>query len=519
MINWKSIAQLSSSVLVLIFAYALATAQPDSAFHVSKILPYDKAVPGQILELQVEGLGGAPPVKLLPPTDFRVEVTQDGVKQQATLRLVLPTMSRTQNSDGTMSAMQPFQNVSFVVPHGLHPGEAGVVLFHQGKQGNAMTLTIVDRPLRPVISGPAVMTMAPSSLPAPPPGTRLSDMGWRFERDSKVQLHLKPLTDPDDPAASILIRFKQGGANYDAVARVMHQSEKVQQSTRGVAFLPPRDFLEVEIPAALTMGPADMEIKLRANGTESDPVTVKVQIADSTQSTAAVNAPRLLAVSPRKVGVGQALMLSVDYLRTLAPDPSQTLVSIEQGTARYVVKPEGNTALRMPNKTPDAPVLLIVRPTIEIVGPAQVRVFNSLKDEQGGLSPAMPVEIVTEALPPVITSVNESTDADLARLRDSYEIQRSAGRPFPPYDPKNRYLTIRGSGIDPNPRFVRIVLEQNGQSVTLGPADFSYISAELVIVRLPKGATAGPARMNIVNVGAEVLSATVTRDFELAKSP
>src|SRR2546422_10914530 len=100
MTNWKSIAQLLCGLLVVIFVQALATAQPDPPFHVVKILPFNKAVPGQIMELQVEGLGGAPPVTLLPPEDFRVEVTQDGVKQQATLRLVLPTISRQQNGDG-----------------------------------------------------------------------------------------------------------------------------------------------------------------------------------------------------------------------------------------------------------------------------------------------------------------------------------------------------------------------------------------------------------------------------------
>ena len=400
MANLKSIAQLLCVLLVVILTQALATAQTDPSFRISKIVPYDKAVPGQILELQVEGLGGAPPVTMLPPEDFQVEVTQDGVKQLAHVRIVLPTMSREQNSGGTMGEMKPFQNVSFVVPHGLHSGEANIVLVYKSKESNLMTLTIVDRPLRPVIAGPAVMTMAPSSLPAPLPGTRVSDMGWRFERDSKAQLFLKPLTDPDDPGAAILIRFKQGGAYYDAVARVMHQSQTVEHRGRGVTFLPAREFLEVEIPAALTLGPADMDIRVRANGAESDPFTIKVQIADSTRSAEApaVNAPRLLAVTPRKVGAGQALMLSVDYLRTLAPDPSQTLVSIEQDTARYIAKPEGNSALRMPNKSPDAPVMLIVRPTRQIIGPAQVRVFNSLKGEQGGLSPAIPVEIVDEAL-------------------------------------------------------------------------------------------------------------------------
>jgi hypothetical protein len=520
MISPGSIAQISCALLIVILGQAIVLAQTGSSFRVSKILPYDKAVPGQIMELQVEGLGGGPPVKLLPPEDFRVEVTQDGVKQQVRPRLVLPTMSRTRNSDGTMGEMTPFQNVSFVVPHGLHPGDVQVALLYESRQSNVMTLTIVDRPLRPVIAGPAVMTMSPSSLIPPPPGTRISDMGWRFERDSKIQLHLKPLADPDDPGAAILIHFKQGDAVYDATARVLHQSQRVERTGKSVAFLPPRDFLEVEIPPGLTMGPADMEIRLRANGAESDPMTIKVQIADSTRSAEApvVNAPRILSATPRKVGAGQALMLSVDYLRTLAPDPSQTMVLIEHDAARYIVKPETNTALRSPNKSPDAPVVLIIRPTREIIGPAQVHVFNSLKGEQGGESPGVPIEVVDEALPPEIISVAESTDADLAHLREMYETERRAGRPFKPYDPQSRYLTIHGRGIDPNPSFVRIVLEQNGQSVTLSRSDFSYASVELLIVRLPRTATSGPASMSIVNVGAESVSVPVTKTFELSGS-
>src|SRR5437660_5641610 len=178
MTSLKSIAQISYAQVVVIFALAITTAQTDPAFRILKILPYSKAVSGQIMELQVEGLGGAPPVTLLPPEDFQVEVTQDGVKQEVRPRLVLPMMSRERNSDGSTGEMKPFQNVSFVVPHGLHPGAANVVLVYKNKESNLLTLTIVDRPLRPVIAGPAVMTMAPSSLTPPPPGTRVSDMGW-----------------------------------------------------------------------------------------------------------------------------------------------------------------------------------------------------------------------------------------------------------------------------------------------------------------------------------------------------
>src|SRR6266478_4700964 len=131
MVNSKYIAQIFYALVLVILAQAVATAQTNPSFRISKILPYDKAVPGQIMELQVEGLGGAPPVTLLPVDDFQVEVMQDGVKQQVRPRLVLPTMSRERSSDGAMGEMKPFQNVSFVVPHGLHSGGVQIVLIYQ----------------------------------------------------------------------------------------------------------------------------------------------------------------------------------------------------------------------------------------------------------------------------------------------------------------------------------------------------------------------------------------------------
>jgi hypothetical protein len=468
------------------------------------------------MELQVVGLGGAPPVTTLPADDFTIEVTQDGVKQRVRARMVTPGMSRTRNSDGTMSEPKPFQNVGFAVPHGLHPGEVQVVLFYRDKPANLMNLTIVDRPLRPLLPGPAVMTPAPSSVPPPTANSRTMDIGPRFERDSKVQLHLKPLPDPEDPSAGVLVRFRQNGVDYDAAARSIQQPARVEHRDRGTAFLAARNFVEVEVPAALTMGPAEMELKLRANGAESDPVLLKVQITDSARSSEApsVNAPRLLAINPRRVGAGQALMLSVDYLRTLNPDPSQTLIWIEHDSARYMLRPEINTAIRLPDKTPDLPVGLIVRPTREIIGPAQIRVSNSLRGEQG-LSPAIPIEIVDEALPPDLLSVGEPKEPELIHLRRMNEIELKAGHHVNAYDPKRRYLTIRGRDFDPNPRFVRVTIEQNGQSTALALSDLSYVSPDVLIVRLPETVTAGPLKISVANVGAQSISVAVTMNFEL----
>jgi hypothetical protein len=516
----KSQALITYTLLLILVGHAATTAQNADRVRISRISPYDKGVPGQILELHVEGLAGGANATMLPLEDFQIEVTQDGVKQTIRARVVSPTMTRETNPDGTVGEMKRLQNVSFVVPQGLHSGEVEVRVSYKDQQSDAVRLTIVERPLRPVVASVPVITINPENLTAAPsPGSRVTDLGWRFERDSKSELHVSPLVDPDDPNSAVLLRFKQGVAWFDGAARVVHRPRKTEQLDRGVRFLPARDVLEFNVPAGLSMGPAEIEIKERANGQESEAVLLKVQIVDSTRSAEAPaeNAPRLLSVTPQKVGAGQTLMLAVDYLRTLNPDPGQTLIVIEQGTARYVVKPDKNSAEHMPNWTADSPVLLMAHATRQIIGPAQIRVFNSLRGEQGGLSAPKSIEIVDDVLPPDVTSVAESTDADLARLRQMYEIQSQAGHPFPEYDPKRVYFTIRGNGFDPNPNLVRVTLEQDGRRVTLTYADFSFYGGSFLILRVPRGFTAGRLTMSIEHRGLDSFSASVIRNFNLSK--
>ena len=517
----KFLELITCALLLLLVGSVVTTAQNVDRVRISRIAPYDKGVPGQILELHVEGLAGGAANTMLPLEDFQIEVTQDGVKQTIRARVVSPTMTRETNPDGTAGEMKRLQNVSFVVPQGLHTGEVEVRVSYHDQHSDAVGLTIVERPLRPVVASVPIITITPANVPAAPrPGTRVGDLGWRFERDSKAELHVSPLVDPDDPNSAVLIRFKQGDAWFDAGAKVVHRPRKTEQLERGVRFLPARDVLELNVPAGLSMGPAEIEIKERANGQESDPVVLKVQIVDSTRSAEAPaeNSPRLLSVTPQRIGAGQTLMLAVDYLRTLNPDPAQTLIMIEQGTARYVVKPDTNSVDQMPNWAPDSPVLLMAHATRQIIGPAQIRVFNSLRGEQGGLSAPKSIEIVDEVLPPEVTGVAESTDAELAPLRQMYEIQRQAGRPFSEYDPKRVYFTIRGSGFDPNPNLVRVTLEQNGRRATLTYADFSLFGGSFLILRVPRGFNAGRLTVSIEHRGLDSFSVPVIRNFDLSKS-
>src|SRR6266480_2622890 len=243
-------------------------AQQSSAIHVVQIAPYDKAVPGEIMELLVEGLEGDASPLMLPVEDFKLTVLQDGASQDAKIRTVTVTLrsdprpmddAKAQAGPGGLK-MRSFQSVNFVVPGGLHPGEAELTLSYRGQSGNSIGLTIVEKPLRPVIGSVAVMTINASSLP-PPNRIHGNDLGWRLERGSTARVSVSPLTDPEDPNSAVVVRFKQGDVYYDAQTRVTNQPFRVENRNRGVGFFPARDILEVDVPAALTMGPADVEIR------------------------------------------------------------------------------------------------------------------------------------------------------------------------------------------------------------------------------------------------------------------
>jgi len=504
---------------VVLALFHTATAQTP-LFRIDQLGPYARAVPGEIIQARIEGLAESP-TTMISPKDLEVELTQGATQLKVPARTATnmfvsksPQQGRPSTAQPDISQMKPLWGIGFLVPKGLQTGDVDVVVIYQSQRTDAVKLTILDRPPRPAIGSTSVerISMAPLSPPS-----SSSDMGLRLERGAKTELHVSPLVDPDDPEAAILVSFKQGEQSYDAQARVRHEEARVAQVKSSVHFLRDRDLLEVEVPAALNAGTAKMAVSIRANGQTSDAAVMPVLITDATRLAELPNenAPRALVVNPKRVGAGQALTISVDHVRTLNPDPKQTLVMFEQGGVRYTVKPEVNSATFNPAKNDDSPLLLIARPTRQIIGNAQVRVFNPLRGEQGGLSTPTPVEIVDDVTAPELISVSESTTAELSPLRQMYEMQRAAGRDFPEYNPSNRYLSIRVRGLDMNPRHFRISLEQDGQKTKLGFGDLSSVSGELFIVRLPKSLHKGTVVLLAQNEGAEKLSEAATTSFDL----
>ena len=522
----------TSMFLSLVLLLVTTVYSQQSAFSVAGIKPFDKAVPGQVMEVLIEGLSSGAVPMMLPETDFEVAVTQDGVTQPAKVRIarftMVPDNKSSARSPGNSNKntvafgmkMRAYHAVSFVVPQGLRPGPAEVIASYKGQRGNPVAMEIVEKPLTPLVGTTSLIVIG--GMPPERTGeTRIqgNDLGWRLERGTTVSVHVNPLVDPDDPNSAVLIRFKQDGNEYDAVTRIKSTPTRVENRGQGVGFFAAREGLEVDVPAALTLGRAQVEIRLKANGQVSNPINLTATITDVTRSAEApdVSAPRVFAVTPTRVGAGQALMISIDQRRTLEPSPKEVRVVIEQNNVRYFANIEQNSNLIGPNKAPDAPVAFFVRTTRELIGRVQLRVLNPLRGEQTGMSAPVPLEIVDEVLPPELTGVSEATDADLASLKDLYERAKQAGKEFYGYDPGRRYLKIRARGIDYNPKFIRITLEQGEQKITLSHTDFSSFSGAALLVSLPKGLTAGEVKFTIENFGGDDRYSTpVTKTFQLS---
>jgi hypothetical protein len=415
--------------------------------------------------------------------------------------------------------MHPYQAVAFVVPSGLHSGPAEVIASFRGQRGNPIGMEIVEKPLRPLVGTTSVLSVGGIPPGRTPEKLAGNDLGWKLERGATTRVFVNPLVDPDDPNSAILIRFKQGGAAYDAVTRIKSTSPHIESAGRAVGYMPAREELEVDVPAALAPGKAEVEVRVKANGQVSEAVNLTAMITDVTRTAEApgMNAPRLVFVTRNHVGAGQSFLISVDHRRTLEPEPKQTQVIIEQGNARYFATVEKTTAAFGPSAAPDGPVGLLVRTTRQLTGRVQIRVLNPLRGEEAGLSAPVPLEIVDEVLPPEVLSVAESTDDDLAQLKQMYAMQQEAGKRGGPYDPTRRYLTIHATGIDYNPKFVRITLEQAGRKLTLSASDFAIYQNEGVIVRMPKDLKAGNVKFTIENSDGERYSTPVTKSFALQR--
>lgn len=505
--------------LFLLLCAPAGFAQPAGGLRISSVFPYDRVVPGQIVEVLVENMGE----QLLgpPPGDaLRILLTQDGATKTASARTANPGMVRdTAPGAPSPGELKPLHAVSFVVPRGLRAGEAGLVVSFRGRKSPPFKLNVVERPQRPLVALTSIVGITPAAV-APQSPQR---MGAKFERGAKgVEMRVMPLADPEDAEAAVVVRFKQGGTFHDAAARVVHHAaESRTLPGGGSSRMSPRDVLEVDVPELLSTGEAEMEVSLRAGGLTGEAAVVPVVITDAGRAFESPKeaAPRVLSVSPRRVGAGQALHISVDRRRALEPDPSKVLVVFESpdGASSRSVAPEINSALLTSSMPPDAPVFLVLRAPKQMTGDVRVRVRNPARaDYEGAASEPVTVEIVAEPIAPEVESVAEASEAELSQLREIAAARASDSRARPAFGPGVRYVSIRATGLDPDPGHLRVRFEQEGRgAVTLERSDFALYSNGALVVRLPKGFGAGRVSLSVENRGANGYSAPVVKNFDL----
>lgn len=495
-----------ASLLLLLCAPA-GFAQSAGGLRVSSVFPYDRVVPGQIVEVLVENVGE----QLLgpPPGDaLRILLTQDGATRTATARTANPGMVR----DMAPGEPRPLHAISFAVPRGLRVGEAGLVVSFRGRKSPPFRLNVVERPQRPLVALTSIVSVAPAAVTPQSPQQRMVP---KFERSAKgVEMRVMPLADPEDAEAAVVVRFRQGGTFHDAAARVVHRpGESRSLPGGGLSQMSPRDVLEVDVPEMLAAGEAEIEVSLRAGGLTGEAAVAPVVITDAERAfeSPKAAAPRVLSVSPRRVGAGQALSISVDRRRALEPDPSKVLIVFESpdGASSRSLAPEINSATIMASMPSDVPVFLVVRAPKQMTGDVRVRVRNPARaDYEGAASEPVTVEIVPEPLAPEVESVAEASAAELSQLREISPARAS--------DSRVRYVSIRAAGLDPDPAYLRVRFEQEGRApVTLERSDFALYSNGALVVRLPKGFGAGRVSLSVENRGANGYSAPAVRTFEL----
>lgn len=489
------------------------------------------AVPGQMIQAFVAGISEqyGPPI---PLDRFDVVITQDGVARRARVRssamgFMNPQLSLTPPASAAEKApdireqltqMKPGQLVMFTVPLDLHEGEAGVVVNYGGRRSNEFKFKVANQLPTPRIAK-GIDVAVTSSQPFPPSAEDLKQIekrGLRLERGRDAELLVSPLIDPEAPDAGVMVIFKQGSFTKDVIAKITRR-EGTQSDGAAVSFGPIRYEVTVRVPDELELGPAQIELRIKLRGQISEPASEEVLITDRAGNTGSADPikPHVTNIGEQRIGIGQAMQLTIDA-KWLEPDPSKTLIVLEQGAKRVELKPEMNSAALQTGVTERMPAVLVARvKNAEIRGKVTVRVYNPARGERDGLSEGTPVEIVDEVVPPLAIKVSEAGKQELALLRALRDEKLKQGREFQDYDPDARYVTIRAIGLDYNPNYIRIKFEQGGWEFTLKYKDFSLNVTDLVVVRVPDAIKPGPARITIQNVGWRGLSDPVITTVEI----
>jgi hypothetical protein len=517
------------TMLLLLFAFvfiqAIAVGQADEV-RITKINLSDTAFVGQMLSVFMTGVGENNRASIAEER-FEARLMQGGMSFTAIVRSVsIGALPVTDSPDG-QPKLKSQKIVLLTLPKGLREGEAELVILYRGRSSNAYKLKITEKLPTPMIARimatPVVSTQ--QLLKTKEELKKELSGGLVFERGKAAALHITPMIDPEEATGMVLATFKQGELTREVTAKIVRYEPNKE------VWAPAMYELQVPVPAELMPGAAELEVRLRLNGQTSEAGKTKVVIAEYNGASNAVNgvALRIPGLSQTRIGTGQALMIPVTDRRALGPDPSKTLIILEQDGRRHLLKPEWNSALISAEQTivigdskgvtdQDYPALLWVRVGREIIGKVNVHVFNPFRGEPAGVSEGLSLEIVDEVLPPEFIKATETSKQDIAFMNVLKEQSLKTGQNFSEYDPAYRYITLQTNGLDYKSEYTRIRFEQGGKSYILKAKDYALTVDNKLIVRLPNDFQVGTMQITIWNRGGDRLSVPVSKVLEITRA-
>ena len=484
-------------LLLLVTCSAFARTQEDNPLVVQPEASNKTGFPGQIFSLALNLKKGTETSSQVTQEGYEVEIIQGSIRRQVTVWRT--GLFRPAPLPGKSAVL--YRQLEFFMPYGLSEGDAVVAAIYQGQRSDEHHFKINARPV-PVVIGRNIVSIGPSDRISPAQ-EKTTRQPLTLENGKENSLTLRPLFDPDDKDAELLVSIKQNEQLYSVKGQVVLHASK----NDGFPASPPWE-AQVSLPDRLAAGEALLEIRVRIKGVESELTTEKVllrtsaELAEEKRRTE-VMPPRLAHMDPQKASVGQVIRLLVENRTTLEPSPGNVLVIIEQDNRRYELKPIFNSALKA-RTAPAATLNKIEIPELaflsfrlgpDVIGKVMIRILNPAQGSEAGLSNGLPMEIAADVIQPSNIEVTEALRNEVEEMNQQLKSARGVQ---PHLDTNKRYIRMRAEGLSLGDS-PEIKFEQTGRVFTYSDFQNLLVMEETMYLALPDAIEPGEVIVSVAN--------------------
>ncbi|HYE71828.1 MAG TPA: hypothetical protein VEF04_00800, partial [Blastocatellia bacterium] len=496
---------------ILIFQASLF-AQTDEV-KIAGVSFHEAIYPGQVFTLRVTGIKEKEPLMIIMPEEIRLEIKQRGKSHQAE---IISTGAFTE-TDHKKNSAQSFTSLDFVAPLNMAHEDARIVCTFRGRRSQEYEVKVSDVPLTPTIlrriSKVLFRGATPDDFPMKPSQAN-TPLAINFEYGREATLTLDPMIAPYVKDASFLVKLKQAENIWEA------QGEFVKGNIDSDSIY----LAKFKLPAGVKIGKATITVQYevgdKRSGVSKEEEVNIIEPTSPAQPLSA-NMPRVVAVNPARVGIGQSIQVIVDKSRVLSKDADGTAIVIEKDGQRAFIKPDFNSvsnnriSYSVGPGVEEPPALLMARVGNVLTGKVTVRIFDQSEKQGFGISEGVPLEIVNEVLSPLIVSIREPGSNDIIMIQQIQNAAAQSRQTGPEFNRQDKYLIIEAAALDPMIENVVIELEQGGKTFQVKREDVTLSLGSLLLIKLSKNIEAGPIEVRVANRAFGLQSKFASKTVEI----